>query len=72
MNRGRAAKELLQHEIIGDAFDEVVAGLERDLFNAATPEDRERIYQERQGVVRVRQRLLQWSSDRDLEEANEH
>ena len=60
--RDRAARQLLGDETIKAAFDAVLSSLEASLWNAATPEDREARFQERQGLVRVRQRLSEWAS----------
>lgn len=66
------AKRLLDDPTISEAFDHVLEDLERNLFDASTPEDRERIFQERAGVVRVRQRLIEWVTTLELEDHYEH
>lgn len=72
MNRSRAATLLLKDETILEAFDVARMELEQRLFSASTPEDREMRFQERAGLMRLRQLLEEWSSDLTLEEHYEH
>lgn len=71
-SRDAAARQLVKDETIKSAFDAVAASLATDLFNAPTPDERERIFQERQAVARAWQQLQLWASNQTLKDQHEH
>lgn len=68
MNYPMAARVLLEDKTFAAALDFVVKEYERRLFEAPTPDERERIFQERAGLLRAKSQLLEWVSDLELEE----
>ena len=67
-NRDAAARTLIKDQTIREAFEDVKADLVSTLLNGATPEIRERIFQEHQAVSRVFQKLEAWAVNKLLEE----
>lgn len=64
--RDQAAKRLLQDETFTDAFKSVQASLKDDLFNAPTPEEREEIYRQYQGLTAAISQLVQWAGQETI------
>lgn len=62
----KAARQLIKDETFGAALETVLSSLKDELFNTQDPEGRERVFQEHQGLMRVRQRLGEWASHEAL------
>lgn len=67
--RAHKARQLLNDDAFVAALEDVQAAVQRELFHAATPEDREAKFQEWRAVERARKRLASWSSEVERHEA---